>query len=416
MSGLSDGILLPPSPDDTIFNAHDVSPENLSRMKCAFREHGAICVRIMDDARCRDLVLEQWRNVILKQQWTEDYQIKLTDPTLINVDNTSGRLDVDNPEHKQMFFDQVVGPLSCERRRAFEIGWPLHRGFGACCDPQVFHLPGVWDIRQDPFVHAIQSNLMGTRHLWVDINRSVQKLPNQGENEFLHFDHNVFALARRLAARANPFEEEEINALCGKVCYTRSRFVYVPGTHTTSFILDFAEKYEPLYPNVNPKDCKVGLSVTKLDPLNLLARKKEFTVPGGCIMIWNELLLHGQMKTPIGDPVEYGAYVGVRRAGSRPEYEQACGTDELEDRIRSYSEGNAPALWPSYDKIHFYPNKFNNFPKLLQVYINKLPPGHPMISTRQMRNGNFVQTLIPMAQPNYIPPFLTSLGAYFEWL
>ena len=29
--------------------------------------------------------------------------------------------------------------------------------------------------------------------------------------------------------------------------------------------------------------------------------------------------------------------------------------DELEDRVSSYTEGRAPRLWPSLDRIHFYP-------------------------------------------------------------
>jgi len=74
-----------------------------------------------------------------------------------------------------------------------ETGWPLHRGFGACCDPAVFNLEGVWSIRQDPDLYKIASTIADEANLWVDVNRSIHKLPGQGDNEFLHYDFNPFA-------------------------------------------------------------------------------------------------------------------------------------------------------------------------------------------------------------------------------
>ena len=98
------------------------------------------------------------------------------------------------PADQADFLSAVIGPLPAQRRKKFEAGWPLHRGFGACCDPVVFHLDGVWEVRQDPDLYKIASHLSGETRLWVDINRSIQKLPGQGDNEFLHFDFNPFML------------------------------------------------------------------------------------------------------------------------------------------------------------------------------------------------------------------------------
>ena len=58
----------------------------------------------------------------------------------------------------------------------------------ACCDPCVFHLPGVWDIRQDPRLYELATKLRS--------GQSIQKLPGQGEDEFLHWDMNPFLAAR----------------------------------------------------------------------------------------------------------------------------------------------------------------------------------------------------------------------------
>ena len=63
-------------------------------------------------------------------------------------------------------------PLPKATRKRFEESWCLHRGFGACCDPQVFHLPGVWQkIRQNPALYKVARKLIGRKDIWVDLNR-----------------------------------------------------------------------------------------------------------------------------------------------------------------------------------------------------------------------------------------------------
>ena len=131
-------------------------------------------------------------------------------------------LDVNSPADRASFLNAVKGPLNRSKIEEFKRGWCLHRGFGACCDPAVFHLSGVWRLREDPTIHriavrqphyepcnpsapscraaalrllsrsssyrapqymssALQAALTGSSHLWVDLNRSIQKLPGEGE-------------------------------------------------------------------------------------------------------------------------------------------------------------------------------------------------------------------------------------------
>ena len=277
-------------------------------------------MRLLTAAKCKELVLEQWRLIILRQEWTDAYRIV--------VRGTDGRvLDVDNPDDHDEFLSAVTGPLAAPRRKEFEAGWPLHRGFGACCDPAAFHLEGVWNIRQDPALYEIASNICDNAQLWTDINRSMHKLPGQGDNQFLHFDFNPFASAHLQESDNNDVTPK---GLCGKVCYTPSRFVYVPATHSDAFLQDFVSKYAQHYPNVKPKDTKFGLSQDKPDPLNLVARKRCIPIPAGCFVFWHPRLLHGQMKTPLGDPTEYGSYIGFFPAGSRARYQAVSGIDELQ--------------------------------------------------------------------------------------
>ena len=162
-----------------VFDGRDVSQANLGRIRASYASHGFVCVRMLTQEQCNELVLEQWRRVILCQEWTDEYKIV--------VHGEDGRvLDPDRPNDQSEFLAAVVGPLSAARRKQFEAGWPLHRGFGACCDPAVFHLESVWKIRQDPDLYKIASDICNEAHLWTTLDRSIQKLPGQGDNEFLN--------------------------------------------------------------------------------------------------------------------------------------------------------------------------------------------------------------------------------------
>ena len=150
--------------------------------------------------------------------------------------------------------------------------------------------------------------------------RSIQKLPGQGENEFLHWDMNPFASFTKntpsctsaLAASASlvakssaacaaglqgaaPIPSSATSSLastlpstglCGKVCYTISRFVAVLGSHTEEFHREFVSKYGKLYPNTSLSAVKFGLDANKQDPMELQKRRHEFHVPAGCVMFW----------------------------------------------------------------------------------------------------------------------------------
>ena len=361
-----------------------------------FEVNGFVVVRVLGQQKCEELICEQWHRIILEQPWNAESS-KSSLHAMVPASSLQSQAELAR---------YVTGPLDPKTRKEFEAKWPLHRGFGACCDPCVFHLPGVWDIRQDPRLYELATKLTGTGDLWVDINRSIQKLPGQGEDEFLHWDMNPFA-----AQSVESAESAESASVCGKVCYTKSRFVCVPGTHTREFHESFVAAYAEYYPNVRESDPKFGLDATKPDPFGLGARKLVIGIERGCAVFWDARLLHGQVKTPLGDPVEYGCYLGYFRAGSRPEYKQACGVDELEDRLASYTHGRAPKLWPSFDPIQFYPKRFQNFPKLLQAYIDKMPSDHPSICTRVTKGGKTVPHLEPWPlDPAYTPPPLTELG------
>lgn len=205
-------------------------------------------------------------------------------------------------------------------------------------------------------------------------------------------------------------EGKSEEGICGKITFTQSRFVYVPATHTASFRDKFKTLYAPHYPNVPKNASKFGLDKDKPDPLNLIAQKRTRLIGRGCWVIWNPELLHGQVKTPLEAPIEFGCYLGFFPAGSRPKYEKKCGVNELDDRVESYIKGIAPKLWPSLDRIHYTPAKFVNFPTKMLEAIKKTTPGHASIGARTDLKGNKVPTLNPLPLPNYVPTFLSPLG------
>ena len=299
----------------------------------------------------------------------------------------------------------VTGPLDCQTRTTFEKGWPMHATFGAPCDNRSFHTKLIWEVRQNRHMYEAAAAMTGERCLWVDINRSIMKLPGKGDNEFLHWDYDIFS--------DNPLATIGPATIQGKIMYTVGDFVCVPGSHTEQFKQQFRHEYDALYPNRKKNASKFGLQNGVADPMGLVGRKHTVPVPAGCAVFWSPLLLHGHSKNPMRSPVQYGMYVGYQKASIRPEYSARASapTNELEDRIGSYTEGRAPLLWPSLDDIHYYPKKFRNFPEHLVKIVGRMHPDDPRITTRTLqKDGKVVLHLVDVVDPEYQAPELTELG------
>jgi len=404
-------------------NFHLVTEENIVGAADFFASWGFVIVRVIDKPQCESLIREQWTTIIRTQPWTE--KIRVFGPRAdIDLDLALALPDAHgNCAQRDLLMDVLIHRLSGTQRKEFARAWPLHRGFGACCDNAAFHLPGVWALRQDERLYKLACAITGTDDLWVDVNRSIQKLPGEGEQEFLHFDCNPLSPAHdnrdhdagaagaagaegSAGSAGSAGSEHEQPQLCGKVCYTPSRVVLVPNTHTKEFRAAFKRLYAEHYPKVKPNAAKVALCKEKPDPLGLVQKAVQFPVPAGCAVFWSKWLLHGMAKTPLNEPTEYGCYLGYFKAGSRQRYEDVCGVTERADRVESYLLGQAPKLWPSFDAVHFVPKRFTNFPKILAGYIAKMPENHPSIVT----NSKGVTCLRPWPNVGYTPPALSALG------
>jgi hypothetical protein len=379
---------------------HVFDKKDIAGIQAHFDKFGlAVISGILTDKQCDDLILEQWAKIILNQQWTPAYKIviKGKDGHVLNP-----TVDADKAE----FLAQVTGPLTPFVRKAFEAGFPLHIGFGAACDPAVWHLPLVWNLRQDPDLYEIAKAICKWLELWTTICRQIHVLPGQGSDEFLHWDRNMDKEWQESLAGI----EQEIGVQ-GKFVYQDSSFICVEGTHTNEFLDKFYVAYDPFYPNLAEGNAKFGLNIDKEDPFDLFGKRTEVKVPKGCWIVWHPRLLHGTRKNGINETIKYGSYIGFNAAGSRPQYKVNCGVDELEDRLHSYKNGEAPELYGSLDKTHFYPKRFDNFRSGLDSAIKKLPDRHAMIGSRiQKKDGKVVPTLVPVPQVGYVPHELTDLG------
>ena len=333
--------------------------------------------------------------ILQKQPWEE---------TIVVCDAETGEaLDIESDSER--YVRALTRPnLDKATLAHYTSVWPFHAGFGACCDPAAFHLAEMWRVRERPELFDIASRLMGGRRdLWVDINRPIQKLPGMGEAEFLHWDLDFLHKGHRADS-----------AVSGKVMFTDGVFVCVPGTASAAFHAEFKRLYEPLYPSAKVGAAKFALDKSKPDPLGLVAKTVAVKVPAGCAIFWSEWLLHGVQKNPKTGHIQFGMYLGYLPAGSRKAYARKAKVDELADRIECFRKGVAPRLWPSLDRIHYYPARYVNFDRMLQPYIAKTRRGYRGLTTRTIktgkRKGNVVPDIVPVVDPSYEPPRLSALG------
>ena len=196
--------------------------------------------------------------------------------------------------------------------------------------------------------------------------------------------------------------------------FTDGVFVCVPGTANAEFQAQFREQYGPLYPGAKRGDSKFALEKAKPDPMGLASKKVAIKVPAGCAVFWSECLLHGVQKNPRDGHIQFGQYLGYFAAGARKEYERKAKVDELEDRLESFQRGIAPLLWPSLDRVHYYPARYVNFYRMLQPFIDKTRPGYAGLTVRAIKTGpnkgQVLDDIVPVPDPNYVPPRLSALG------
>ena len=377
--------------DPPKFDANNVLGQHLLKIKQFHDENGYFIISNAASPQERECFVREMMLVLSNQGHKPEYSIEFKGPN-----NTV--LDMANDDDWQEIWKILQAPLDAKTRKMLELGFPvLHQAFGATCAEELCQLPTAIKIRTSRILYEIASAVIGTSEIWSDMNRPIQKLPRQGDDEFLHFDFNPFAEQQ---------EGDEIGGLAGKLNMSGgSSFILVPKTHTAEFKKNFIKHYSPLY-TMKKNAHKMTLDPNK-DPEGFFGQIKRVKLNPGDWIVWNKDLLHGVVRRPVNMPIDIGMYLAYMRAVNRAEYEQICGLSEKDDRKRSYEQGVFPHLWPSLDKVRYVPLKYENFPHLMANYLKRLRDDHPGRCTHVIKKtGEEVPWLQPVRFTPWVPPEL----------
>ena len=417
----------------------EAKKQMLSCIKDSFKKLGIAIVRVIEERQCYEMIKALWEKVILTEPLLDEFKPVITKaPEYDDVEARKSWLNSvvfptlpksATPEQKKLRSQQIK-----DFKKRFNL---MHMEFGACCNPEVFHLPEVWSIRQNMTIYQVFSQVMGTKDLRVSIDRLIHgRMPGTGSGEFLHWDTNP---RQRL-------DESEydiyMTSVQGKLSFTEdTKFSCVLGTHTRKVYEAVCDLYE-----IDPKLTKVPIHKDK-DPLGFWDKQETWKVPPGYMVIWTNRLLHSHLKRSMDMGAEYGMFLGFFKPSFKREDEYrkrslahfrslafrtsqeaklrgledylTTGISETEDRIRSFRKGDLPVLWPSFDVVHYVPANYICYERQLQARIDKLNPeeipkcpktGISMLSTRKNGKGDIVSWLLPVRVWPYARPELTELG------
>lgn len=363
-------------------------PAALAAMQTFYQTHGVVCISLERKIDVREVVGEMLESLMGDLPYSDEYMLSLR--------SASGReLHIKNRDDREdMITELLRSPISPVNLKRLELAVPPHREFGAPCTAQSFH--GAWAnrLRQDPDIYEVVVALLGSTDINCDLNRSILLIPGQGQHKMLHWDCDP---------RAQTSDAD--SHIQGKVLFTPSKFVCVPGTHTKKFLDEFYPLYDPLYPKRPAGQAMYGLDPAR-DPLGLFEQERAFTVPARSLVLWNTKLLHGHPKLRRDEGISFGCYLGFH-----PEISAA----ERAVRQALHREGAVPQKWPSGAAISFFPRKYYNFPKVFEsMVIKKLSEQarEQLLATRVTTKGDIVKSVRPWGwKPGSYTPFdFTPLG------
>ena len=303
-----------------------------------YKQHGFVIIRVADAVECKNMIREQWHNIICKQGFIDRLHSNGGQGgPVVKLDN--GNVTTDEIK----ILGILQSSLTPENLTEFENHWTQHSAFGASCDPQSMHMPGVWKHRQNEKLYEFAKSVTGASKLWADLNRCIHKLPKKGDKAFLHWDCDP------RFEKDKPLEE----FIQGKLMWTDSQFIAVPGSHTNAVMKEYCEKFKKGQPTEtkrlekpspsakipnarsvkkpNPK-AKTPKPVAKWnirtdpesDPLKFWDQQVRYLIPAGCVVFWSNKLVHGHTVAIDKNPIEWGMYIGYLPAVSRDEYDRVA--------------------------------------------------------------------------------------------
>jgi hypothetical protein len=281
--------------------------------------------------------------------------------------------------------------LTRERVSGLAKVWPLQRNFGAPTELDIFHLPISWQLRQKPELYQLYSHLLGTSHLLANLDRFSLKLPGSGETEFIHIDRD-------------PTHYDPAAGLQSMIFFGDSQFYAIPKSHTPEFHEAVAEAYQiPRRPK--PRSMTMLDQKVDRDTFNLESHLETIPVHAGTLLIWSENLWHASRPNN-SQRIRTALYFGYQPVDKSP--------NTILERRNSYLTGNLPPKYPSGNRTHLIPFRYQNFHRLILPYLAILPEEYH--GTRTVRStGKQVAWISqsryqPIPVRGYQPPTLTPLG------
>lgn len=299
------------------------------KLLTTYRQQGVIVVpHVIDDDQIQTAVEDIWTN-IENLPWKKEFRTRWH--------HLHENMKNDVTAHAPPVWGRPV--TKKESKEAKEI-YPSMGGFGALNPPPFYHLNSQWQIRQDPRIVDIFSQILDTDELMVALDRVSFKYPGMGENEFCHWDSNPFF-----------WDEEEYESVQGIIALSDTSFFAVPGTHTKEFQKEFTSQY----PATTRRDQYFVLE--EHDPLKLRSKVVEYPLRAGDLVIWSNRLLH-EARINKKDTIRYAYYLTYFPHGRPPptvvKAYKSKKIDWKQDRIASYTTGRNPLFYPSGTKIELY--------------------------------------------------------------
>ena len=249
--------------------------------------------------------------------------------------------------------------------------WYPHCTFGAPASAEAFNCPTMHDAQGWDCLWKWATAAFNGDFAYPTNDRLILKPTGLGENCFLHLDMTAPWFRYPADAEGPP----EFKQVLGKLALSHGQtFIAVPRSHLQHE--EVARLYKEFYPNASAKHAKWALDPRKGDPLGLFPGTVKIVVPRGCWISWDPKLFHGVVANQKAT-CSFGLYLGFTNNIERPAYERVTGVDEVTDRYNVWRYGDAPLAFPSCDKVHFLPHKFQNFPAGMLSYIRKCDRNDP---------------------------------------
>lgn len=370
---------IPKAKFSRIFNMEEMEKDPAARkaFQQFYKDNGIVCLDINPLFDLKTVVGEVVKGVFEPMPYSDEFRLQLKD--------ANGEIvHIDNPDHRERLIALLLQTsFTPDELKSVLKMFPPHREFGAPVLIGSMSIPTAERLKDNEALYKILALLMGQGFV-ICKNRCIVKAPSMGDNEFLHWDWDPFS------EDFDPWDESELptRGVSGKICFTESVFVAVPGTNTKPFLELFKDLYGDIYDTRKIGVAKYGLDPKKEDPLGLFDAAVAFEVPQGHVVWWDERLLHGTRKSSTKDPIAFGQYFGAHRIT-----EEQCA-----ERAKCHESGDLPRKWPSGDEIREFPRRYDNFPGIAFEMVGKkyLPEvAKTLVGTRTTKMGKTVMHVKP---------------------